>query len=35
MITNGEQEIDKVLCILPDGSGRAHPAGRVGNLWCS
>ena len=21
MITNGEQEIDKVLCILPDGSG--------------
>ena len=20
MITNGEQEIDKVLCILPDGS---------------
>ena len=23
MITNGEQEIDKVLCILPDGSGGA------------
>ena len=22
MITNGEQEIDKVLCILPDGSDR-------------
>ena len=24
MITNGEQEIDKVLCILPDGSNGAH-----------
>ena len=23
MITNGEQEIDKVLCILPDGSNGA------------
>lgn len=31
MITNGEQEIDKVLCILPDGSGGA-PCGACREL---
>lgn len=30
MITNGEQEIDKVLCILPDGSGGAALRGVSG-----
>ena len=31
MITNGEQEIDKVLCILPDGSNGA-PCGACREL---
>ena len=31
MITNGESEIDKVLCILPDGSGGA-PCGACREL---
>ena len=31
MITNGEQEIDKVLCILPDGSSGA-PCGACREL---
>lgn len=31
MITNGEQEIDKVLCIMPDGSNRA-PCGACREL---
>ncbi len=31
MITNGEQEIDKVLCIMPDGSNGA-PCGACREL---
>lgn len=31
MITNGEQEIDRVLCILPDGSSGA-PCGACREL---
>ena len=31
MITNGEQEIDKVICILPDGSNGA-PCGACREL---
>ena len=32
MITNGEQEIDKVLCILPDGSGGVVSCGACREL---
>lgn len=32
MITNGEHEIDKVICILPDGSMVLHVVLAV-NLW--
>ena len=35
MITNGEQEIDKVCCAYPRTPQRAHPAVLAGNLWYS
>lgn len=32
MITNGEQEIDKVLCIMPDGKAGGAPCGACREL---